>query len=440
MKTLNRVITTILIFIAINSYSILLFTTKRWIVIPFAVTYFLIVNITPTFKKQPSFRLKMLSDGAELLRLFLTTTLPGGIYVTFIGMKTLPAEAHVFTISLVSMILAELILFWNGIIRVYCTSVQLGIKWRITGIVCGWIPVVNIYALVKIIRIVLEEAEFEIEKLELNKTRKDKSICKTRYPLLLVHGVFFRDSSFFNYWGRIPGELKKNGAVIFYGQQQSAASVRASAEELAERIRNIVNDTGCEKVNIIAHSKGGLDSRYAISCLGMDKYVASLTTINTPHRGCIFADYLLEKVPAKIRSSIADKYNDALRKLGDTNPDFIAAVTDLTASRCKAINGFMPDAPGVYYQSVGSKMNRARSGKFPLNVAYPLVRHFDGENDGLVSVESAKWGEKFTMISANGKRGISHADVIDLNRENIKGFDVREFYVNLVEDLKKRGL
>ena len=30
--------------------------------------------------------------------------------------------------------------------------------------------------------------------------------------------------------------------------------------------------------------------------------------------------------------------------------------------------------------------------------------------------------------------------VIDLNRTNIEGFDVREFYVGLVHDLKQRGL
>ena len=30
--------------------------------------------------------------------------------------------------------------------------------------------------------------------------------------------------------------------------------------------------------------------------------------------------------------------------------------------------------------------------------------------------------------------------MIYLNRENIKGFDVREFYVKLVEKLKERGL
>jgi triacylglycerol lipase len=30
--------------------------------------------------------------------------------------------------------------------------------------------------------------------------------------------------------------------------------------------------------------------------------------------------------------------------------------------------------------------------------------------------------------------------VVDLNRENIQGFDVREFYVKLAADLKRRGI
>ena len=84
-------------------------------------------------------------------------------------------------------------------------------------------------------------------------------------------------------------------------------------------------------------------------------------------------------------------------------------------------------------------MNCASSGRFPLNMAYPLVRHFDGANDGLVSLESAVWGEHFTRLAVADGRGISHADMIDLNRENICGFDVREFYVNLVKNLKENG-
>ena len=316
---------------------------------------------------------------------------------------------------------------------------QLGLKHRVLAALCGWIPILNIWYLRKIIRITADEAEFETEKWELDTARAESEICKTKYPILLVHGVFFRDFRYVNYWGRIPKELQRNGATVHYGQQQSAAAVEDSGRELADRIRQILAETGCEKVNIIAHSKGGLDSRAAIAHAGCAPCVASLTTINTPHRGCIFAEYLLKKIPAAARQKIADTYNATLKRLGDEAPDFLAAVTDLTASACEARNAATPDAPGVFYQSVMSYCRKAQHGKFPLNMTYPLVKHFDGLNDGLVAVDSAKWGDQFTLLEPRGHRGISHGDVVDLNRENIPGFDVREFYVSLVADLKNRG-
>ena len=199
------------------------------------------------------------------------------------------------------------------------------------------------------------------------------------------------------------------------------------------------NKTGCEKVNIIAHSKGGLDSRYAVSCLGMDKYVASLTTINTPHRGCEFADWLLDKAPESLRNTVADKYNTAFKLLGDTSPDFLGAVSDLTASSCRKLNEIMPDSDNVYYQSVGSKINNAVASVFPLNFSHMLASYFDGPNDGLVAVSSAKWGSNFTYLESKSPDGVSHADVIDLMRHDKPDLDIREFYVQLVAGLKVRG-
>ena len=87
-----------------------------------------------------------------------------------------------------------------------------------------------------------------------------------------------------------------------------------------------------------------------------------------------------------------------------------------------------------------ARLVRATHGKFPLNFTYPLVAWFDGPNDGLVARDSFPWGERFIWLEPTGRRGISHADMIDLNRENIEGFDVREFYVQLVSELKTRGL
>ena len=85
-------------------------------------------------------------------------------------------------------------------------------------------------------------------------------------------------------------------------------------------------------------------------------------------------------------------------------------------------------------------LQEASKGQFPLNFTYRLVKYFDGENDGLVGEKSFKWGASFEMLrNTNPKRGISHGDVIDLNRENIKGFDIREFYVQLVSGLREKG-
>ena len=115
------------------------------------------------------------------------------------------------------------------------------------------------------------------------------------------------------------------------------------------------------------------------------------------------------------------------------------ALSSTAGHSSQQINAVCPDMPGVYYQSVGSKAKKATGSKFPLNLSYHLVKHFDGENDGLVSVDSMKWGESFTRLTPKGRRGITHGDVIDLNRENIKDFDVRVFYIVLVNDLKNKG-
>ncbi len=391
-------------------------------------------------------RLSRLSIGNKLLILFLVILAAFTAWLIVIvstnGLKNAWNENWG---KIVLIILAELAIYFIGFIIVIISSKQMGVKYRLIGFLTGWIPIVNLYIVLKAIGISGSEVRFEKKKLKLNEKRMDKQICGTKYPILMVHGVFFRDFQYFNYWGRVPGELEKNGARIFYGEHQSAAAVADSAKEIADRIKQIVAETGCEKVNVIAHSKGGLDTKYAIAKYGMDKYVASLTTVNTPHTGCEFADYLLDKAPDGLKDKVSKAYNSALKKLGDKNPSFMAAVTDLTASACRRLNEeigkYDYKKHGVYTQSIGSWMKTAGSGAFPLNMSYLLVKHFDGPNDGLVGEPSFHFGEKYTFLeNKKSKRGISHGDVIDLNRENIPGFDVREFYVQLVADLKKKGL
>ena len=294
----------------------------------------------------------------------------------------------------------------SGIVRIAASARQVKILWYVILLFTWYIPLVNCIVFRKFYKAARSEYYFEQAKLDLDAARKENEICKTKYPILMVHGIFFRD------W---------------------------QATEVAERIKEVIAETGAEKVNIIAHSKGGLDSRYAISHLGMDKYVATLTTINTPHYGCKFVDMLLGKIPESIQSFVDRKYNKLFTALGDKDPSFLDGVYDLTYKNCSELNASTPDSQLVSYRSVMSKMNSIRSAGFPLNIGYLLNKPYGKGNDGLVTVESGLYGENSKMIEHKGKRGISHGDVIDLFRENIKDFDVREFYVDIVKKLKEQG-
>ncbi len=388
--------------------------------------------------------LRSCAHGVETIRIFLLAT---GISVVYHLIRLPLLRTGRWADWLISAAIAVGVLavvFWNGMLCLYIYSVQLGIRWRVIGALCGMIPIAQLIALRRIMQVVGAEVEEECRQIARNNARREEMVCKTRYPILMVHGAFFRDIKHLNYWGRIPATLETNGATVFYGNHQSAASFRDSAAELAERIRGIVEETGCGKVNVIAHSKGGMDIRTALAYEGIAPCVASVTTVNTPHKGCEFAEFLLEKAPESLRDKVANTYNKAAHLLGDHEPDFLAALHDLTASSCAAFNevteGEAGHTEGILCQSIGSKMDRAAGGQFPLNFSYVIARLFDGPNDGLVSETSARWGDSYTFLTAKGKRGISHGDVIDLNRTNIEGFDVREFYVELVSNLKKHGL
>ena len=415
-----------------------------WYVIVLSVFILLTIQvISGRARRMLTLRLKLLGHGAFALLIFTGSAVLGSTNHIILGIMQRDVWSDVWQSWLLDVglfVLAEAVLFWNGIIFVYTTSVQLGISLRIVGVLLGLIPPFNMIILGVIIKRAIGELRYENRRERCNRRRQWTRPCQTRYPVLLVHGVFFRDSARFNYWGRIPKDLKRMGCEVYYGEHQSAASVRDSAEELSRRIKSILALSGAEKVNVIAHSKGGLDIRYAITHYGMGEYIASLTTVNTPHKGCAFAEYLLSVCPVWLRNKIANTYNKVAWHAGDHEPDFLAAVTDLTATACRTWEDTLPAPEGIFCQSVASVMVKGAGAGFPMVLTHGFVKRFDGPNDGLVAGTAQPWGERCFVWESRGFRGVSHGDVIDLLRENISGFDVREHYVQLVADLKNRGL
>ncbi|MGY3730283.1 lipase family alpha/beta hydrolase [Lactococcus termiticola] len=291
------------------------------------------------------------------------------------------------------------------------------------------------YGLVKLLKRGLSRRKRSL----LNQGRADQAIASTRYPIVLVHGIFFRDSQLFDYWGRIPAELRSNGAQVFHGKQDSTVPIAIAGEQLKARILSILELTGADKVNIIAHSKGGLDSRYAISKLGLAEYVASLTTVNTPHRGSVLANEILSKTPSQLVERLSRHYESLLTRLGDQKIDLIASLEDLTPEQATAFNLEVLDHPAVYYQSLGSKLAGPLASTSIFGLGYQIIKPLAGDNDGLVPLDSMPWGNYLGTVTPIGRRGISHADMVDQAKKDYEDFEVLEYYVQLVADLKAKG-
>ncbi|MBQ8960047.1 MAG: hypothetical protein IJ071_02380 [Ruminococcus sp.] len=270
--------------------------------------------------------------------------------------------------------------------------------------------------------------------------------CSTRYPLLLVHGMGFRDGRI-GYWGRIPRVLREKGARVFFGGQEANASIQRNALLLAERLRRVLRETGAEKVNIIAHSKGGLEARWLISVLGMGGSVASLTTISTPHQGSAVMEKLM-RLPEPLMKLIG-RTTDVFKRLGgDEQPDTFACFRQLTKGYMKEFNRLCPDDGRVLYRSCAFTMKSPLS-DILMAVPFAAVKAMNGQSDGFLVPEEVRWGQFMGTFTGTGLRGISHCDEVDLRRRRLcrrapgkpsELSDITRLYVSLVSGLRELGL
>ncbi|MDE6592173.1 MAG: hypothetical protein K2K57_03805 [Oscillospiraceae bacterium] len=266
-----------------------------------------------------------------------------------------------------------------------------------------------------------------------------------KYPILLAHGMGFRDDRPIGYWGRIPGALEARGERIFYSRSDGNGSIEGNARQMRASLEKLIRETGAEKVNIIAHSKGGLEARYLISTLGYGDRVASLTTLSTPHNGSVTVDRLMKRLRPAIR--LGCKATDFFMKIGgDKSPDTYGAVCAFETANAERFNRENPDIEGVYYQSYAFVMNGPGAHLF-MSIPMMTVRHFEGENDGLLAPSQVCRGDFKGIYTGSGIRGISHCDEVDMRRAKIsiakknegECGDIIGLYIKITEDLEAMG-
>lgn len=261
---------------------------------------------------------------------------------------------------------------------------------------------------------------------------------QTQHPILLVHGFAFRDDlRLKRYWGNIPEVLEKNGVEVYLSHHNAFGSHQASARQIKARLQAILDSTGHEKVNIIAHSKGGIEARYLISRLGMAPKVASLTTLGTPHRGANLANIIMGKlIDYQALPPLQRMVTKAATLLGDIDPDPLMGGFQLTPEYMARFNQAVPNDPRVYYQSFAGKI----SADYPSllqRIKYKELIQREGPHDGTVSVASARWGEFRGIIPSGDAYGVSHFEMI--GQSHVTAFDAPAFFLQVVADLKQKG-
>jgi triacylglycerol lipase len=291
-----------------------------------------------------------------------------------------------------------------------------------------------------------------------------------KHAIVLAHGFNGSPTNGWAFYG-VAEALRKDGHVVHVASVPPFDSAEVRAKALAAHVDQAMAECkkvhGCDgsKVNIVAHSMGGLDSRYLVSSLGYGDRVASLTTISTPHGGSQIADVALKIIPGK-----ADEAVNALARAFATTftTEDLASQTHLRAafqsiaeSNAAPFDEANPNDARVYYQSWAGVSNilgipngadaAACNGNFEtyrgrrhvmslqLAVGAPFVAHGTEmrPNDGMVTVENAKWGVFRGCVPADHLAEVGQPKLAGMNKRT--GFDHIRFHRDIAFELAAKG-
>lgn len=158
-------------------------------------------------------------------------------------------------------------------------------------------------------------------------------------PYVLAHGI----SADLETWDEdaAPGvltTLDASGVLYTRFSTDKKGSVTDNARDLKGKIQGFLDHVKSRKVNIIAHSKGGLDSQALAFISQPDFEILSLSTLSTPHLGSSIADVQL------LQRAVADRY---VQQNNDPNGFLTSFLNRSIAGFGNATGLLGPQTPGL---------------------------------------------------------------------------------------------
>ncbi|MEM9074898.1 MAG: alpha/beta fold hydrolase [Myxococcota bacterium] len=231
-----------------------------------------------------------------------------------------------------------------------------------------------------------------------------------RFPIVLIHGFMgFDRVAGIEYFRGIRASLEAEGIRVVLVRLPPTGSIQSRAEALMKQIADIEGD-----LNLVAHSMGGLDARYALAHLGLAERTRSLITVATPHHGTPVAALGKNVVQAV-----------GIKALAKTIGFDLTAIDDLTPQQLESFNADTTDAPGVFY---GCVVARAETVHPLLQPTYSLLAR-KAPSDGLIPTESQCWGTILTEIDADHWAQIGWGST----------FDAEGLFRDIARELALRG-
>ena len=262
-----------------------------------------------------------------------------------------------------------------------------------------------------------------------------------RYPIILAHGIARKNFKWMKAFGHIEQMLRSNGYTVYTAPTDGFGSIEHNASQLKCYICEIMADEGVDKVNIIAHSKGGLDSRYMIDRLDMSSHVASITFLCTPHKGSKLATCLYG-MPRIIKYPLAAYLHVLYRIFGDQKPEVLKVCEQLRFAPEGALETLRLKAgdacyDGIFMQSYSTTMKKSTD-DFVMCIPHMFSRYFEkgAPTDGMVSVESSQYANYRGNCLEDS---VSHSEIVDFMVNKKKKEKIYAFYLSVCEELAARG-
>lgn len=255
-----------------------------------------------------------------------------------------------------------------------------------------------------------------------------------KYPIVLVHGIILKDFWHFKAFGKIERILRSEGYRVYTADHDGLGTIQSNAEQLRCFVEDVLAREEVDRVNLIAHSKGGLDSLYMIDRLSMNEKVASLTFLCTPHKGSPIATRLYD-MPTIIRNSLALWLNFVYKMLGDKRPNALEVCRSLKITPDDILKTFEPH-DGIYMQSFASELEQSKD-DFVMGIPLMFSKMYESApSDGMVSHHSSQYGNfRGNCIEDS----ISHTQIVDFCAGKSKKEKIYTFYRTICEELTQLG-